>query len=77
MRDRHLYAISHRRLGSKNADIYVVSHMGGSGRQIFPCFDYEDGDLADKAFSMMIRFTPDVVHINTNSDFLGNIVELP
>jgi len=58
-------------LRSKQTDIYVVSHIGGSGPQVFSAFDYEDGDLAEKAFSMMIRFTPDVVHIQHEFGLYG------
>jgi len=58
-------------LREKHIDIYVVSHLGGSGPQVFPCFDYEDGDLAERAFSMMVRFTPDVVHIQHEFNLFG------
>nr|HID58553.1 glycosyltransferase [Desulfobacterales bacterium] len=58
-------------LRKKYADVYIVSHKGGAGPQVFPCFDYEDGDLADKAFSMMMRFTPDVVHIQHEFGLFG------
>ncbi len=58
-------------LRSKQTDIYVVSHVGGSGPQVFPSFDYEDGDLAEKAFSTMVRFTPDVVHIQHEFGLYG------
>jgi len=52
-------------------DIYLVAHVGSSGRQVFPCFDYEDGDLAQKAYSTMVRFTPDVVHIQHEFGLFG------
>ena len=58
-------------LKTKQTDIYVVSHIGGSGPQVFPAFDYGDGDLAEKAFSTMIRFTPDVVHIQHEFGLYG------
>ncbi|MBW1997032.1 MAG: glycosyltransferase [Deltaproteobacteria bacterium] len=58
-------------LREKHVDVYVVSHLGGSGPQVFPCFDYEDGDLAERAFSMMVRFTPDVVHIQHEFNLFG------
>lgn len=58
-------------LRKKHVDVYIISHLGGSGDQVFPCFDYEDGDLAEKAFSMMIRFTPDVVHIQHEFALFG------
>ncbi|APF19182.1 glycosyl transferase group 1 [Caldithrix abyssi DSM 13497] len=52
-------------------DVYVVSHLGGSGQQVFPVFDYEDKDLAEKAFSTMMRFSPDVVHIQHEFGLFG------
>ena len=58
-------------LRKSQADVYVVSHMGGAGPKVFPCFDYEDGDLAEKAFSMMVRLTPDVVHIQHEFGLFG------
>ena len=58
-------------LRGKGADVYIVSHIGGAGPQVFPTFDYEDGDLAEKAFSAMIRFTPDVVHIRHEFGLYG------
>lgn len=58
-------------LRAKQTDIYVVSHIGGTGQQVFPAFDYEDGDLAEKAFSTMVRFTPDIVHIQHEFGLYG------
>ncbi len=58
-------------LRSKQTDIYIVSHIGGSGQQVFPTFDYEDGDLAEKAFSTMVRFTPDIVHVQHEFGLYG------
>lgn len=58
-------------LRDKKVDIYVVSHRGGSGKNVFVAFDYEDGDLAEKAFSMMMRLTPDIVHIQHEFGLYG------
>ncbi len=58
-------------LRKKDIDVYVVCHIGGEGHQVFPSFDYEDGDLAEKAYSTMIRFTPDVVHIQHEFTLYG------
>ncbi len=52
-------------------DVYIVSHLGGVGQQVFPVFDYEDDDLAEKAFSTMMRFSPDVVHIQHEFGLYG------
>lgn len=58
-------------LRKKATDVYVVCHVGGSGTQVFPAFDYEDGDLAEKAYSTMVRFTPDVVHVQHEYGLFG------
>ena len=58
-------------LRKKQNDVYIVSHVGGSGQQVFNGFDYEDGDLAHKAYSTMVRFTPDVVHIQHEFGLFG------
>ena len=52
-------------------DVYIVSHYGGRGRNVFTAFNYEDGDLAENAFSMMIRLTPDIVHIQHEFGLYG------
>ncbi|MBE9546657.1 MAG: glycosyltransferase [Proteobacteria bacterium] len=52
-------------------NIYVVSHRGGSGKNVFTAFDYDDGNLAERAFSMMIRLTPDIVHIQHEFGLYG------
>ena len=58
-------------LRDQKMDIYVVSHRGGNGKNVFAAFDYEDGDLAEKAFSMMTRLTPDIVHIQHEFGLYG------
>ncbi|MBW2631533.1 MAG: glycosyltransferase [Deltaproteobacteria bacterium] len=58
-------------LRDQKMDIYVVSHRGGNGKNVFTAFDYEDGDLAEKAFSMMTRLTPDIVHIQHEFGLYG------
>ena len=50
-------------LRERSVDVYVVGHLGSSGPQVFPAFDYEDEDLPERAYSAMMRLTPDVVHI--------------
>jgi len=58
-------------LRAQGIDAYIVSHYGGSGKNVFTAFDYEDGDLAEKAFSMMTRLTPDLVHIQHEFGLYG------
>jgi len=60
-------------LRKQQNDVYVVSHVGGSGEQVFNAFDYDDGDLAHKAYSAMVRFTPDVVHIQHEFGLYGKL----
>ncbi len=50
-------------LRGRAVDVYVVGHLGSSGHQVFPAFDYEDEDLPERAYSAMMRLTPDVVHV--------------
>lgn len=58
-------------LREQRCDVYVVSHFGGSGPQVFQAFDYEDADLAEKAFRVLVRLTPDVVHIQHEFGLYG------
>jgi len=60
------------KLRKKQTDLHIVTHFGGSGHQVHPSFDYEDGDLASKAFRVMSRLTPDVVHIQHEFGLFGN-----
>jgi 1,2-diacylglycerol 3-alpha-glucosyltransferase len=56
---------------SQGMYVNVVSHQGGRGKNVFAVFDYEDGDLAEKAFTMMTRLTPDIVHIQHEFGLYG------
>jgi len=58
-------------LRNKGNQVYIISHLGASGKNVFPAFDYEDGDLAEKAFSATIRLTPDLVHIQHEFGLYG------
>ncbi|MCD6280968.1 MAG: glycosyltransferase [Deltaproteobacteria bacterium] len=58
-------------LRALGVDVCIVSHLGGNGKKVFSAFDYEDGDLAEKAFSMMARLTPDLVHIQHEFGLYG------
>ncbi|NOX54303.1 MAG: glycosyltransferase [Planctomycetes bacterium] len=52
-------------------EVYVVAHQGAAGKNVLPTFDYEDPDLAEKAFGTMVRLTPDVVHIQHEFGLFG------
>ncbi len=56
-------------LRKKGVDVYVVSHMGASGNQVFPAFN--ETDLDDKAYTVALRFTPDIVHIQHEFGLYG------
>ncbi len=58
-------------LRAQGTDVYVICHRGGQGPQVFASFDYEDRDLAQRAFSATVRFTPDVVHIQHEFGLYG------
>lgn len=58
-------------LRAEGIDVYIVCHAGGSGKNVYPAFDYEDRDLPHKAFATAIRFTPDVVHIQHEFGLFG------
>ncbi len=58
-------------LRRKQLHIYIVSHYGGSGKNVFEAFDYEDGDLGNKAFSMITRLSPDIVHVQHEFGLFG------
>jgi hypothetical protein len=38
--------------------VLILCAIGAAEQRVFPSFDFEDGDLAEKAFSAMVRFTP-------------------
>ncbi len=52
-------------------EIYIVSQFGGRGERVYPAFHADDADLADKVFKMMVKFTPDVVHIQHEFGLFG------
>ncbi|HEB78835.1 MAG TPA: glycosyltransferase, partial [Methylothermaceae bacterium] len=56
-------------LRQKGADVYVVSHLGASGTQVFPAFN--ENDLDDKAYQVALRFTPDIVHVQHEFGLYG------
>lgn len=51
--------------------VYIVCHKGGKGLDCYPAFNYDDPDLADKAFMAMMKFTPDLVHIQHEFALFG------
>ncbi len=51
--------------------VYIVCHKGGEGRDCYPAFNYNDTDLAYKAFMAMIKFIPDLVHIQHEFGLYG------
>ncbi len=55
----------------KQIETYIISHYGGQGKNVFSAFDYEDRDLSYKIFDMIIRLSPDLVHIQHEFNLFG------
>ena len=51
--------------------VYIVCHKGGKGLDCYPAFNYDDPDLPDKAFRTMMKFAPDLVHIQHEYALFG------
>lgn len=51
--------------------VYIICHRGGEGRDCYPTFDYNDPDLAHKAFEAAMKFSPDLVHIQHEFGLFG------
>ena len=51
--------------------IYVVSEQGASGKNVYPVYDSLDPDLAHKIYNTMIKFHPDIVHIQHEFGLYG------
>ena len=54
-----------------NNEIYIISQTGGCGEKVFPSFSSTDPDLAEKVFEALIKFTPDIVHIQHEYGLFG------
>lgn len=52
-------------------EIYVISQTGGAGERVFPVFNSGDPGLAEKVFEALVKFTPDVVHIQHEYGLFG------
>lgn len=65
------YLTDELRKEKRGNEIYVVSHYGGRGDKVFASFDYDDRDLYIKAFNTVMRFTPDIVHIQHEFGLYG------
>ena len=51
--------------------VYIVCHKGGKGLDCYPAFNYDDPDLPHKAFMEMMKFAPDLVHIQHEYGLFG------
>ncbi|MCP4681677.1 MAG: glycosyltransferase [Desulfobacterales bacterium] len=58
-------------LKAKSNEVYIVSQLGGAGDKVFNAFNSQDDDLAEKIFDMLIKFTPDIVHIQHEFGLYG------
>lgn len=54
-----------------NNEVYVVSPFGAEGKMVFPVFHSDDAGLAEKAFRTILKFTPDIVHIQHEYGLFG------
>jgi 1,2-diacylglycerol 3-alpha-glucosyltransferase len=51
--------------------VYIVCHKGGRGLDCYPAFNYDDPELPHKAFKTMMKFAPDLVHIQHEYALFG------
>jgi 1,2-diacylglycerol 3-alpha-glucosyltransferase len=51
--------------------VYIVCHKGGKGFDCYPAFNYDDPDLPHKALEAMMKFSPDLVHIQHEYALFG------
>ncbi|GAI94386.1 unnamed protein product, partial [marine sediment metagenome] len=51
--------------------VYIVCHKGGKGLDCYPAFNYDDSDLPHKALKVMMKFSPDLVHIQHEYALFG------
>ncbi len=51
--------------------VYIVCHKGGKGLDCYPAFNYDDPDLPHKALEAMMKFSPDLVHIQHEYALFG------
>ena len=51
--------------------VYIVCHRGGKGLDCCPAFNYDDPDLPHRAFEAVMKFTPDLVHIQHEFGLFG------
>jgi len=52
--------------------ICVVSEYGAGGRNVYPVYNSQDLDLPHKIFQTMIKFGPDIVHIQHEFGLFGS-----
>ena len=51
--------------------VYVVSEYGAEGENVHTVYNSQDPDLAHKIFQTMIKFNPDIVHIQHEFGLFG------
>ncbi len=51
--------------------VCIVCHKGGKGLDCYPAFNYDDPDLPHKALKAMMKFSPDLVHIQHEYALFG------
>jgi len=51
--------------------VCIVCHKGGEGLDCYPAFNHGDHDLHYKAFKAMMKFKPDLIHIQHEFGLFG------
>ena len=52
-------------------EVYIVSPFGAEGKMVFSVFHFDDADLPKKTFRTILKFTPDIVHIQHEYGLFG------
>ena len=60
-----------RKLRRRKNRVYIVCQEGGKGLDCCPAFNFDDPDLPHEAFKTMMKFAPDLVHIQHEYGLFG------
>ena len=54
-------------------EMHIVSQYGAEGKHVYPVYDSDDIGIAKKIFDMMVKITPDVIHIQHEFGLYGEM----
>ncbi|MDD5727755.1 MAG: glycosyltransferase [Victivallales bacterium] len=54
-------------------ELHVISQYGAEGKGVYPAYCPKQRDIAGKIFDMVMRFTPDVVHVQHEFGLFGEM----